>query len=599
MMAFFGKVKEGISRGVETVGVKSGGSLGAAVLKSEIDRLERQKRTAVEQLGDTVYALFLGGAPDEEIVRKRCLAVVSLDGKRLEKEEKLRQIRLRSGGAPGGPASDAPEDREEATDEGGQYGADGDQEMEGIKKCGGESMVCPPCDPRHSETADPGRKAEAPAEASVALREEGLDRPRVEDLRPAGDASIDKDAGAINAAPSSGEERREQTQGEGNREVTACPTYGAENLTPIDTALGAGADSRTGQNPIPGERDRERRSRRWVWPALAAVILLIAGAGAYLFYPGDTPMNPKAIERELNRRLSAQGLGVTTVITRDRTALVTGSVRNSEEKDLALSIVKSHEYVEEVSDAIATTEDVRTLKDRLSFVIQSMLALKNAIAADYAVNKRFLKTSDAPVIGSTYGIFVPETYGAFSIEDDGTIKTTIRNIADEVDDKTLELKPSSDLTVWHWVSGIDQRYLPFRMGGEIREVTLGPSTPGPVRLAPPRPAPPRPAANKPKPILPPKPVVQVRSRPALPPSPRPAALPGSPVPVDSARLEGEINRSLRKAGITGVTAEIRDDMGAVLKGTTISTTEKQKAIDIAKGFHGVRDIKDIVFVIEQ
>jgi 3-hydroxyisobutyrate dehydrogenase-like beta-hydroxyacid dehydrogenase len=110
--------------------------------------------------------------------------------------------------------------------------------------------------------------------------------------------------------------------------------------------------------------------------------------------------------------------------------LVTGSVRNAEEKELALSIVKSHEYVEEVSDAIAATEDVRTLKDRLSFVIQSMLALKNAIAADYAVNKRFLKTSDAPVIGSTYGIFVPETYGAFSIEDDGTIKTTIRNIAD-------------------------------------------------------------------------------------------------------------------------------------------------------------------------
>jgi hypothetical protein len=163
-----------------------------------------------------------------------------------------------------------------------------------------------------------------------------------------------------------------------------------------------------------------------------------------------------------------------------------------------------------------------------------------------------------------------------------------------VDDKTLELKPSSDLMVWHWVSGIDQRYLPFRMGGEIREVTLRPPTPAPVK-----PAPPRPAANKPKPIRPPKPLVQVRSRPALPPSPRPAALSESPVSIDSARLEGAINRSLRNAGITGVTAEIRDDMGAVLKGTTISTTEKQKAIDIARGFHGVRDIKDIVFVIEQ
>ncbi len=293
----------------------------------------------MEELGDTVYSLFLGGAPDEETVRKRCLAVVSLDGKRLEKEEKLRQIRLRSAGSSEGPASDAPVGRGEATDEDGQYGADGDQETEDIEKCGAEGMVCPPCDPWHPKSADPGRGQEAPAQASV-----------------------------------------------------------AENLPPIHAAFGGGADSRTGQNPIPGERDRERRSRRWVWPALAAGILLIGGAGAYLFYPGGTPTNPKAIERELNRRLSAQGLGVTTVITRDRTALVTGSVRNAEEKELALSIVKSHEYVEEVSDAIAATEDVRTLKDRLSFVIQSMLALKNAIAADYAVNKRFLKTSDAPVI---------------------------------------------------------------------------------------------------------------------------------------------------------------------------------------------------------
>ncbi len=582
MMAFFGKVKEGINRGVATVGVKSRDSLDATVLKSQIDALDRQKRSAVEELGDTVYALFLGGAPDEEIVKKKCLAVVSLDGRRLEKAERLRQIRLRSGGTSGGRASDAPGAPGEATDEDGEWRADLDQEMADIEKRGAESMARP-------QAAEPGREEDAPAQVSPELREEGLDRPQVEDLKPAGDASGEKDSGAISTAPSSGEEGRERTEGEDKTEATVSPTRGAEHPPTIHTAFDAGTDSRSGQNPILGERDRKTRSRRWAGPALAAAILLIGGAGAYSFYAGRAPTSPMAIERELNRRLSAGGLGVTTVITKDRTALVTGSVRSGEEKQLALSIVKSHAYVKGVSDAIAATEDVRTLKDRLSFVIQSMLALKSAITADYAVNKRFLKTADAPVIGETYGIFVPETYAAFSIGDDGTIETTIRNIASEVNDKTLQLKPSSDLRVWHWVSGIDQRYLPFRMGDGIKEVTLSPSTP----------APPGPEADKPKPQRRPKPVMQARSRSAPHPSPRLPALSQSPAPIDPARLEGELNRSLRNAGIEGVTAEIRDDMGAVLKGTTMSITEKQKAMDIAKGFNGVRDVKDIVFVIQE
>lgn len=64
-------------------------------------------------------------------------------------------------------------------------------------------------------------------------------------------------------------------------------------------------------------------------------------------------------------------------------------------------------------------------------------------------------------------------------------------------------------------------------------------------------------------------------------------------------MEGELNRSLHDAGIKGVIAEVRDDMAAVLKGTAMSIPEKQKAFEIAKGFKEVKDVKDIVFVIEQ
>ncbi len=56
---------------------------------------------------------------------------------------------------------------------------------------------------------------------------------------------------------------------------------------------------------------------------------------------------------------------------------------------------------------------------------------------------------------------------------------------------------------------------------------------------------------------------------------------------------------MHDAGIKGVIAEVRDDMAAVLKGTAMSIPEKQKAFEIAKGFKEVKDVKDIVFVIEQ
>ena len=69
--------------------------------------------------------------------------------------------------------------------------------------------------------------------------------------------------------------------------------------------------------------------------------------------------------------------------------------------------------------------------------------------------------------------------------------------------------------------------------------------------------------------------------------------------IDLPRLEGQINRALRKEGLDGVTAEVDDSAVVTLKGVVKNLRDKKKAFETAKSFSGVRQVKDIIFVIER
>jgi ribosomal protein L40E len=69
--------------------------------------------------------------------------------------------------------------------------------------------------------------------------------------------------------------------------------------------------------------------------------------------------------------------------------------------------------------------------------------------------------------------------------------------------------------------------------------------------------------------------------------------------IDLPRLEGQINRALRAQGLDGVKAEVDDTAGVTLKGVVKDSRDKKKAFEIAKSFSGVRQVKDIIFVIER
>jgi len=228
MMALFGKVKERLNWGVATVGVKSRDVFNTTVLKSQIEALSKQKKNAVQELGDIVYALFLRGVSDEETVRNGCMAVVSLDGQRLEKEEKLRQIRLKSNDVPGGPISNAPCMSGNDIAEGTEFCTNCGNEMEVMEKCSAENKVCPTCGPSHPLMANLYGEDDTLLQGSPTFQQSELNQVQTENLGVVtgtiGETNVDE----IDAKTPQGKEGNERTETGDKTVFLVCPTCGTE-----------------------------------------------------------------------------------------------------------------------------------------------------------------------------------------------------------------------------------------------------------------------------------------------------------------------------------------------------------------------------------
>jgi len=72
----------------------------------------------------------------------------------------------------------------------------------------------------------------------------------------------------------------------------------------------------------------------------------------------------------------------------------------------------------------------------------------------------------------------------------------------------------------------------------------------------------------------------------------------APAPVDKVKLEGDINRALRRSGLRGVRAEVSDDLSVVFKGSAGSAEEKNRALLIAQSFKTTKGIRDMIFIVE-
>jgi ribosomal protein L40E len=103
MADFFEKVKQSVGKGLTTVSVKSKEMLETTKIKGKIGTLQEQKKSALEELGNIVYTMFLKGSLDEERIKGKCEAIRGLDNQIEEKEKELKEIYLKAQEALGKP----------------------------------------------------------------------------------------------------------------------------------------------------------------------------------------------------------------------------------------------------------------------------------------------------------------------------------------------------------------------------------------------------------------------------------------------------------------------------------------------------------------
>lgn len=93
MTDFFDKIRDSIDKGITTVSVKSRQLIETQKIRNQIDALDRQRKTAFEELGKSVYdAYTAGGSLDQSLVETKCRAVKGLDDQIIEREKEIANI---------------------------------------------------------------------------------------------------------------------------------------------------------------------------------------------------------------------------------------------------------------------------------------------------------------------------------------------------------------------------------------------------------------------------------------------------------------------------------------------------------------------------
>ncbi len=103
MADFFDKLKQGVGKGVTTVSVKSKEMLEVSKAKSQIADIQKQKKEALEELGNIVYTMYLNAAFDEDRLRTKGAAIAALDQQIKHKEIELTEIHAKAQEALGKP----------------------------------------------------------------------------------------------------------------------------------------------------------------------------------------------------------------------------------------------------------------------------------------------------------------------------------------------------------------------------------------------------------------------------------------------------------------------------------------------------------------
>ena len=104
MPDFFSKAKEGLRKGVTTATLKSKELMDAQKLKGHINKLDQDKKTALQELGSLVYDMSAKDQLDKDGIRQRCEAISGITAQIKEAEEQLDEIHRKAQEAAKGSA---------------------------------------------------------------------------------------------------------------------------------------------------------------------------------------------------------------------------------------------------------------------------------------------------------------------------------------------------------------------------------------------------------------------------------------------------------------------------------------------------------------
>lgn len=247
-------------------------------------------------------------------------------------------------------------------------------------------------------------------------------------------------------------------------------------------------------------------SKNWVVAAIIVVIMLLAGAGGYLYFTGYLSVKPEKFQVLLNNEIQAKGVSVSAEVNGDWVVTLTGVVQNEGQRGDIVNVVKAHKEVKDVVDRMS----VKKAALDVQFDINRELADGELATVQAMVDEKFIVTLTG---------FVSSKEGKEKAVELAKKKKEVKDVLDKV---------------------------------TVQDETAPTAQPGSSR---------------------------------------------SSAGLDPAKLEGEINRELRNAGLGNVTAAVDSKLIVTLKGSTKGASEKQRALGIVRGFSGVRGVKDVIFAI--
>jgi hypothetical protein len=103
-MDFFDKMKDGISKGIDTIGAKGKELVEETQVQLQISSLRGKRKESLEELGALAFALFQKGALADEAAKKVCEAIASLDQQIAAKQAELKHEHAPAGSPAAGSA---------------------------------------------------------------------------------------------------------------------------------------------------------------------------------------------------------------------------------------------------------------------------------------------------------------------------------------------------------------------------------------------------------------------------------------------------------------------------------------------------------------